>query len=434
MDKSPKQEIRKLDYLVNSMSFDIPPYQRPYKWTEKNVVQLLEDIYEYVVSKEKNYRIGSIILHENDIVDGQQRLTTISLLLKCLNSSFDKLLLAKEFKHNVSKHNIRYNYNIINDWLKAKLKTDKDKKNFEQRILEKCEFVIFTVYDQDEAFQLFDSQNARGKELEPYDLLKAFHLREMELDKECDENISKCVEQWEKSIDENELKPILNNHLFRIRKWSKNELRYNFTNHDIDEFKGISLHQYPQYSFEMALRILDGFVDNIKNDTFLKILHIKQSFPFSIAMPIINGKRFFEYVNFYINQKNKLFNKNEGAEFYGFYEEYCLYDKATRSGDEKIRNLYENILIFFVDKFGREYLKKDIYEAFYKAAYIFRCNSGGISLKSILKILKDDAIIIFQKINNAISPDILKNYQYKIYKIEKNNPVKGIDKIINFIK
>jgi len=48
----PTQQINTLNDLV-SMNFDIPPYQRPYKWTEKNVVQLLDDIYEYVVLKGK---------------------------------------------------------------------------------------------------------------------------------------------------------------------------------------------------------------------------------------------------------------------------------------------------------------------------------------------------------------------------------------------
>lgn len=82
--------------------------------------------------------------------------------------------------------------------------------------MNKCEFVLFTVSKQDEAFQLFDSQNARGKTLEPFDLLKAFHLREMECDSEDDR--TKCVERWETSVDNGTLKSILGNHLFKIRK------------------------------------------------------------------------------------------------------------------------------------------------------------------------------------------------------------------------
>src|SRR5690554_4786650 len=83
-NETPRQEPIKLNKLVKEYELTIPVYQRPYKWTEKNVIQLLEDIFEYVIVKNKEYRIGNIILHSdnatNNVVDGQQRLTTISLI------------------------------------------------------------------------------------------------------------------------------------------------------------------------------------------------------------------------------------------------------------------------------------------------------------------------------------------------------------------
>eukprot|EP01041_Mallomonas_annulata_P038144 gene38144-61586_t len=94
MGQNPEQKIVKLNQLVQeNLKLTIPVYQRPYKWTDKNVIQLLDDIFQYVILKNKTYRIGSLILHydeklENNIVDGQQRLTTISLLLRILDQDF----------------------------------------------------------------------------------------------------------------------------------------------------------------------------------------------------------------------------------------------------------------------------------------------------------------------------------------------------------
>jgi len=382
----------------------------------------------------KEYRIGNIIVHEDEdnntknIVDGQQRLTTISLLLKHLN--FKTSLLNQNYKHKISKYNIVCNYKIIDNWLKLKFENDETKRvYFKQQILKKCNFVLFTVYHDDEAFQLFDSQNARGKELEPHDLLKAFHLREMKFDTE-DDRI-KCVERWEKSNNEKELKPILGNHLFRIRKWSKNERKYDFTKSDIDEFKGISLHQPQKYPFEKTLRMLDGFVENAQNDKFLKNLHVGQSFPFSITMPIINGKRFFEYVDFYIHQRKILFDQKENSDFLKFYNDYCIYDGWQRIGDQKISNMYENIIISFIDKFGIENFK-NFYVTLYKVVYVIRCNNPRIRIESILN---SEELKIFREINDAISQDNLKKYRYKTYYIEKEDTqmVKGVVKIKNFI-
>jgi len=301
--------------------------------------------------------------------------------------------------------------------------------------LNKCEFVLFTVFRQDEAFQLFDSQNARGKPLEPYDLLKAFHLREMDLDSE--EERTECVERWEASVDKGALKPILGNHLFKIRKWSKNEWKYDFTKDEIEEFKGISVHQKQKYPYQSAMRMLDGFIKNTYNDHSLQSSQIVQTFPFQITSPIINGKRFFEYVDFYITQRGKLLDyskedivKGEIPELRKFYQNYCYnYYGWWRSGDEKVRNLYENILLAFIDKFGYVDDFENFYKAFYKLAYNIRCTKSRITVETVMN---SSARQSFTKINDSVSPDAFKYYQYKTYKID-DIAAKGIEKIVEFI-
>src|SRR5690606_35216876 len=388
--------------------------------------------------KEKKYRIGSFIVHDDvkkdngegarklNIVDGQQRLTTISILLFHLKYE-NVLLLTQNYKHKISKDNITYNSRLIQNWLKK----ISDIENFKNQLLEKSEFVLFTVYDQDEAFQLFDSQNARGKSLEPYDLLKAFHLREMEFDSE--EDKANAVARWEESVDNGTLKPILANHLFKIRKWVRNELKYNFTKDNIDEFKGISLYQKQQYPYETSLRMLDGFVENAQNDKFLKNHHIAQTFPFSITMPIINGKRFFEYIDYYIQLHKSLFPENDhdikDSTFKKFYWDYTRnYHGAGRTGDWKVRNLYENLLLLYRDKFG-EHDFKSFYTAFYKAVYTIRCNNKAIRVESILNSKERK---ILQEINESITPQNLKYHQYFNYKITE--PKNGMASGLGFIK
>jgi len=421
--KEASQEIKKLVELFSLNNLNVPLYQRPYKWEAKNVIQLLDDIFENLISKEKSYRVGSLIVHyehnkkknqdELNIVDGQQRLTTISILLYHLGIE-SKLLMNQEYKQQISKDNIVYNSRVIQNWLT----NIADKEKFKQLLLEKCEFVLFTVYEQDEAFQLFDSQNSRGKALEAYDLLKAFHLREMEFDTEKDKIIN--VENWEKSVDDGELKPILGNHLYKIRKWVRGEHKYDFTKNDIDEFKGISLHKEQQYPYERSLRMLDLFVNNSQNEN---------SYPFSITMPIINGKRFFEYVNYYIQFKKDLFKESEFSEF---YKQYALsYHRSTRTGDWKVRNLYENILLLYLDKFGNIDFN-DFQKAIFRAVYTIRCNNKSIRLESILN---SKEIKILQEINDSLIPEKLKKYQYKNHHITKqdNEMVNGIIFIKKYI-
>jgi len=90
------ENLKISELCQNECVFSIPTYQRGYRWDEKNVYELLEDIWEYHVNKrDENY--GEyyclqpiVVMQSNDncweVVDGQQRLTTIFIILKYLEN------------------------------------------------------------------------------------------------------------------------------------------------------------------------------------------------------------------------------------------------------------------------------------------------------------------------------------------------------------
>ncbi len=85
--------------------YQIPDYQRPYQWTEKNCEKLLDDLFSsYEYYKESDYFCGSLVLiaigtdsatnaKTYDVVDGQQRLSTFILLAKVLATLYNNKVL-----------------------------------------------------------------------------------------------------------------------------------------------------------------------------------------------------------------------------------------------------------------------------------------------------------------------------------------------------
>ena len=121
-----------------SVNLFIPDYQRPYKWSIKNIADLLVDTDNAINEGEKyssfRYRVGTIILHFNektnsyDIVDGQQRCISFLLLRLYLEPDMpDCSLLNTSFSHPDSQVNIHANYQFIREWFAAKKEADKDR-------------------------------------------------------------------------------------------------------------------------------------------------------------------------------------------------------------------------------------------------------------------------------------------------------------------
>src|ERR1035437_1847383 len=143
------------EYLKNKQ-LDIPHYQRAYKWTSKNVIQLIDDIERF--KSDTPYRIGTVVIHKekdkNLIVDGQQRTITFLLILKALVAykleelqtevknqllELNSGLFQPTFKNDISKENIQKNYNAI------KRKLDNVDNSFVDYFLNKCEITCFVI-------------------------------------------------------------------------------------------------------------------------------------------------------------------------------------------------------------------------------------------------------------------------------------------------
>lgn len=410
------KKLRDLDYT----KFSIPLYQRPYRWQTTHVETLLNCIKDNLCKQE--YRIGSIILHENkeslDIVDGQQRLTTLSLLLLCLDEKTPYKLNC-EYRHLESKQNIYSNYKFIQTWLKQH--DCLNRNNFKKFVLDNCSVVVITTEDLSEAFQMFDSQNGRGKELEAYNLLKAYHLRAIDNDTNqitiTDEK-KEIDHKWEESVlmktydSQAPLMKYIVNELYRIRQWSKKNKAWPFSKSKVNEFKGVQFNEGKSpLPLHNASYLLYLYYTKLKNGTLAEgVAHRAKGYeqdlnPFvSINMDIINGKMFFSYIQTYITSYNYLFftEFKDIHPLYRFkrdFEEYCLnYGGRYRTGDCYIREMYIALVLALFDRFGEEGVAR-YYPALFNLAYRKRLEQQSVFYKSIV----DYPIPFFETIATAMN-------------------------------
>lgn len=124
--------------LTEERCYEIPPYQRPYSWDTENVTQLLEDIWEAYSANDTEYFIGSLITieHQRDelyeVVDGQQRLTTLNVILAKLRSIIENASVQADLEKRILPRNV-YTNKTQNPRLSLR---SKDQNFFRKHILE----------------------------------------------------------------------------------------------------------------------------------------------------------------------------------------------------------------------------------------------------------------------------------------------------------
>lgn len=227
-----KQSVTELFESAKKKPFLIPEYQRPYAWEEEQVDTLFEDIWDYSLNYNNNmndnYFLGSVVSFDNEsgnqeIIDGQQRITTLFLLLRAILHKLESMSSGKEvtfltsrvssliwttdpltgeadtksvlLKSNVinnlgnqilqdilitgitidgNKDNYSKNYNYFLQKIEGKSTQEPFKIfNFIVALLDGCILLPIKANSQDTALTIFSTLNDRGLALSDVDIFKA---------------------------------------------------------------------------------------------------------------------------------------------------------------------------------------------------------------------------------------------------------------------
>jgi len=341
---------------ITDIDLVIPDYQRPDKWTAKNAIQLLDDIVEAKNENKETYRVGTLILHQEreayNIVDGQQRTITFSLLLKALGADTIKFLEQPLANNPFNIRNIPNNYRILERRVNNII-DDRDRRELLDYIENNCELIVVITEDLSEAFQFFDSQNARGKKLYPHDLLKAYHLREMN-DLDVTET-EKVVKGWE-DLDQKELSALFSDYLYRVKEWTKGNKAWELTEHNIHKFKGIT--RQDNFPYAMFYKGAFAYADSVNHSAMPFVSGIRNLKPFQLDTPIVAGKPFFDYAKHYFEILKDIQNNDK-------YEGYYINDNDIMKtlnlrtykngvGNRITRLLLDTAILLYVDRFCPE--------------------------------------------------------------------------------
>ncbi|MFK7780360.1 MAG: DUF262 domain-containing HNH endonuclease family protein [Candidatus Gracilibacteria bacterium] len=207
-----------IESILKKGQYIIPEYQREYDWTEDNLNEFISDIND---SQEDNYFIGHMVCEGNyngvkfRVIDGQQRITTITIMLSVIRDVFfdsklydlanglhENYIFAKDknYKEYVILDN-KMPYPVLQAYVQSK-PDKKDKKVYAVKAGEKkiikaydkfykdwkdlesdklielrdkilnLEIIFVAVDDEVDAFTIFETLNAKGKDLTPLDLIK----------------------------------------------------------------------------------------------------------------------------------------------------------------------------------------------------------------------------------------------------------------------
>ncbi len=248
-----KQSVKQLLETGKVNKFIIPEYQRPYAWSDEQIQTLFEDLVEYTENNnESTYFLGTIVSYENEngeqeIIDGQQRITSLFLLLRALYSKLNSMTETKEVKNfkgqiesalweqdeltaevdfektliesrvmrdegnkvfseilitgNVdgsAKDNYSLNYKLFTELIEKYATSEPELFFwFIRNVLNKAILLPITADSQDTALTIFSTLNDRGLALSDADIFKAKIYNQLDTNGK-----ATFIEQWQKLDDE----------------------------------------------------------------------------------------------------------------------------------------------------------------------------------------------------------------------------------------
>lgn len=359
----------KLQTMSLSALFDeslhIPDYQRSYSWRSNHVNDLLQDIFD----RKSTYLMGTVILHktgsEYDIVDGQQRLVTLTVLLHCLQmpgNSLNLPLLENSAFSTRAAISIRKTKEEIENFLSSK---SQDEKTAFLKFLtadganDHLQFHVLILsgpHALDLAYTFFDSVNSKGKKLSDFDLLKAHHL--MHISTQDEKLATSHNTNW--LMRDTEHADLFSKTLRRIRMWARGQdrdARHEWP--DYNEFLPVvepsheAEHFFNRYMqpvvFKSWQRVDEKIVFKLDDAT----PGGEAMIPIKITQSIEGGDAFFVYTERYHRLYETMFRAQQETVSPKLI---FVRNLANSINNEKLRDAFMAVMLLYVDKFGDDKL------------------------------------------------------------------------------
>lgn len=312
------------------LKLTIPDYQRIYCWNDNNIKTLWNNLKE--MPEGLDYHLGAIILQCQDdgydIIDGQQRLVTLTLILRALGYEGNMPLLLQRFKSQEACDNIsnaKYVIQEIKGW-------DCDENNLMlNNILSHLTFSVLLLKSNnlDLAYTFFSNQNSRGVRLSDYDILKAHHLRFIITNDSQAEHLARrwnTISQDTDSDNEPFIHKTLGLYLFRIRKWMRK--------HSCDEMNS-NRPIKDEYSAAPLIPGIPPFGER-----------------FYFYEKIQGGAHFFAFTDYFVDLYKQFVKTPQVL----LLRRYLLGESHW-----KYESVIETVLFAYFSKFGKQYLSEALF-------------------------------------------------------------------------
>lgn len=383
----------------------LPEYQRPYRWGPKQLERLLQDLHGFFpkeagehAAPSHDFYLGSIILHQArrserqrvdlNIIDGQQRLTSMALL-RFLQSG-GKAAFDLKFSSPQSQNQIRRNL----AWLEAQ---DLPRVDFNR-----VNISLVVTRSEDDAYRFFETQNSSGVPLGGADIIKAFHLRSVPRTAQ-----DAYARRWEAfgSLT------VLVATLMKSRSWQT--LKWRKVASDRERIA-----EREQIVDELAKRtVADG------RDVAYRPAQVNHAVDgeswkairpgYGMRQPLSTGVNTIHYVAYFHELQDQLLVKRDLpqlATFYRYYEQLAVQAR----GSVFLLRLYDCALLLYVSQFGTAQLLEASLWLFRMVFSVRLIHDVSVREMDVQRFVRDNPVLdwIVASFNHEQLMQHLRGYRY----------------------
>ena len=359
-------------YINGQLS--IPEYQRPYVWGEKQINKLINDLKDHKEQFTNSpYYLGSVILHAQDgclnIIDGQQRLTTLTLL-GYLNSQLNNVSLTYQASVSIQhiKQNLQYLEKIRSKWERY--------IDFENIVMS-----LVVTESEDDAHKFFETQNTGGVRLTGPDIIKAHHLRAVPVDYR-----NHYAKEWEGL---GELQSIVMT-LLRGRYWSSLKGRIVPFYQEKQKIRDEIVEEFASRTLKNQDDIAYGFIRVTYTPMTKQTKQALQN-SYQLRQPLNEGINTISYMEYFQSLYIKYYKELKVS----YLPEYCKFINwlKEQEGCRFLEELFVAGLMLYISQFG-EY-KLDVFaKKLFRMAYSKRVsNKKSVRANSIPEFLREHKIL-----------------------------------------